>query len=213
MYTPKHFEVSDHDSLFQLMQNYPLGTLITIEEDGINANHIPFEIIRPNAEAPFGMLRGHVARANPVWENLNVLHEALIVFQGPQAYITPTWYEEKQLSGKVVPTYNFAVVHAYGRLQIKDDAQWLHQHLEHLTDQQERQQTTAWKVDDAPNDYVQKLMSAIVGIEIPLTRVSGKWKTSQNRSQQDRINIAAGLRSGQDATVHGMAELVTRQSS
>lgn len=213
MYTPKHFEVSDHDSLFQLMQNYPLGTLITIEEDGINANHIPFEILTPNTAAPFGMLRGHVARANPVWKNLNVLHEALVVFQGPQAYITPAWYEEKQLSGKVVPTYNFAVVHAYGRLQIKDDAQWLRQHLEHLTDQQERQQTTAWKVDDAPNDYVQKLMGAIVGIEIPLTRVSGKWKTSQNRSQQDRINIASGLRSGQDATAHGMAELVAQQNS
>lgn len=211
MYIPKHFDETDHDTMFQLMQNYPLGTLITIEQDEINANHIPFEIVIPNEAAPFGTLRAHVARANPVWKNLNRIHDALVVFQGPQAYITPAWYEEKKLSGKAVPTYNYAVVHAYGQIQIRDDMQWLRQHLDSLTDKNERKQTTPWKLDDAPSDYLQKMMRAIVGIEIPLTRINGKWKTSQNRSEQDRINIAAGLRANQDATAHGMAELVALQ--
>lgn len=211
MYIPKHFNEPNHETMIQLIQNYPLGALITIEQDGINANHIPFEIIKPNEDAPFGTLRAHVARANPVWKNLNPSHETLVIFQGPQAYITPAWYEEKKLSGKAVPTYNYAVVHGYGKLQIVDDAQWLLQHLDSLTNQHERKQTTHWRIGEAPDDYLQKMMSAIVGIEIPLTKLCGKWKTSQNRPEQDRSNIAAGLRLNQDHTAHAMATLVEQQ--
>lgn len=210
MYTPKHFDETNHASMFQLIQSYPLGALVTLDQDGINANHIPFEIMAPTEDAPFGTLRAHVARANSVWKNPDPLHDALVIFQGPQAYITPAWYEEKKLSGKVVPTYNYAVVHGYGRLHVVEDALWLHQHLARLSNQQESTQTTPWKIRDAPDDYIQKLLSAIVGIEIPLTRLQGKWKVSQNRPEQDRVNIAAGLRLNQDHTAHTMAALVER---
>lgn len=210
MYTPKHFDETSLETMFQLIQSYPLGALITLEQDGINANHIPFEIMAPTEEAPFGTLRAHVARANSVWKNPDLLDETLVIFQGPQAYITPAWYEEKKLSGKVVPTYNYAVVHGYGKLQVIEDAQWLHQHLKSLSSQQESTQTTPWKLSDAPDEYIQKLLSAIVGIEIPLTKLQGKWKVSQNRSEQDRVNIVAGLRSSHDHSAHAMAVLVEK---
>jgi transcriptional regulator len=208
MYTPKHFDETNLETMFQLIQSEPLGALITLDQDGINANHLPFEIIAPTENAPFGILRTHVARANSVWKNPDLRHDTLVIFQGPQAYITPAWYEEKKLSGKVVPTYNYAVVHGYGKLRVIDDAQWLGQHLERLSSQQESTQTTPWKLSDAPDDYIQKMLSAIVGIEIPLTSLRGKWKVSQNRSEQDRVNIAAGLRLSQDHTAHAMAALV-----
>jgi transcriptional regulator len=185
-----------------------LGALVTIEEDGINANHLPFEFIAPDETAPFGTLRAHIARGNSLWKQLNSSHEALVIFQGPTAYITPAWYEEKQISGKVVPTYNFAVVHAYGKLRVVDDAQWLLQHLQSLTQQQESKQTTPWQINDAPQDYIQKMMNAIIGLEIPLTKLSGKWKVSQNRSAQDRHNIATGLRASDEPMAHAMAGLV-----
>jgi transcriptional regulator len=214
MYAPKHFEETTIETMFQLIQSYPLGALISLDQDGINANHIPFEIMAPTQEMPFGTLRAHVARANSVWKNPDRLQEVLVIFQGPQAYITPTWYEEKKLSGKVVPTYNYAVVHGHGRLRVMDDAQWLREHLERLSDQQEITQTKPWKISDAPDDYIQKMLSAIVGIEIPLARLQGKWKVSQNRSEQDRVNIATGLRLSQDQNAHGMAALVeTRQEN
>lgn len=210
MYTPKHFNETNLASMFQLIQRHPLGALISLDQGGINANHIPFEIIAPTKDAPFGTLRAHVARANSVWKSPDLSHDALVIFQGPQAYITPAWYEEKALSGKVVPTYNYAVVHGYGKLSVRDDAQWLRQHLESLSSQQESTQTTPWKLSEAPDDYIQKLLSAIVGIEIPLTRLQGKWKVSQNRSEQDRVNIATGLRSSQNHTAHAMAALVEK---
>jgi transcriptional regulator len=214
MYAPKHFDETSLETMFQLIQNYPLGAFITLDQDGINANHIPFEIMAPTQDAPFGTLRAHVARANSVWKNPDPLHETLVIFQGQQAYITPTWYEEKKLNGKVVPTYNYAVAHGYGKLRVIDDAQWLREHLERLSSQQESTQTTPWKISDAPDDYIQKMLNAIVGIEIPLARLQGKWKVSQNRSEQDRINIAAGLRLSQDHNAHGMAALIeTRQEN
>ncbi|MBY0574302.1 MAG: FMN-binding negative transcriptional regulator [Undibacterium sp.] len=210
MYTPKHFSEPDLEVMSALIQNYPLGTLITVEEDGINANHLPFEFIAPAQDTPFGSLRAHIARGNPLWKNLNSAQEVLVIFQGPSAYITPAWYEEKKLSGKVVPTYNYAVVHAHGKLQIMDDAQWLLRHLQSLTQQHESQQANPWQVSDAPDDYLQKMMTAIIGIEIPVTQLNGKWKTSQNRPAQDRSNIAAGLRLNDDTTSHAMAALVSR---
>nr|WP_315476755.1 FMN-binding negative transcriptional regulator [uncultured Undibacterium sp.] len=214
MYAPKHFDETSLETMFQLIRNYPLGALITLDQGGINANHIPFEIMAPTQDAPFGTLRAHVARANSVWKNPDPLHETLVIFQGPQAYITPTWYEEKKLNGKVVPTYNYAVAHGYGKLRVIDDAQWLREHLERLSSQQESTQTTPWKISDAPDDYIQKMLNAIVGIEIPLARLQGKWKVSQNRSEQDRVNIAAGLRLSQDHKAHSMAALIeTRQEN
>lgn len=208
MYVPTHFAEDRLEILHQLIQAHPLGTLVTLEQDGMNANHLPFEIAAPSADAPFGTLRAHIARSNPLWKNLDTATEALIVFQGPQAYITPSWYEEKKHSGKVVPTFNYAVVHAHGNLRVVDDAQWLLGLLHRLTGQHESKRASPWRVSDAPEDYLQKMLAAIIGIEIPLTRISGKWKVSQNRAQQDRLNIAAGLREGADQNAMAMAALV-----
>ena len=208
MYIPTHFSEERLDILHQLIQAHPLGTLVTLEQDGMNANHLPFEIAAPSADAPFGTLRAHIARGNPLWKNLDSTKEVLVVFQGPQAYITPSWYEEKKLSGKVVPTYNYAAVHAHGSLRVVDDAQWLLGLLHRLTDQHESKRASPWQVSDAPEDYLQKMLTAIIGIEIPLSRLSGKWKVSQNRPQQDRLNIAAGLREEDDQNKAAMAALV-----
>ncbi|MDO8178374.1 MAG: FMN-binding negative transcriptional regulator [Undibacterium sp.] len=208
MYVPTHFAEDRLEILHQLIQAHPLGTLVTLEQDGMNANHLPFEIAAPSADAPFGILRAHIARSNPLWKNLDTSTEALIVFQGPQAYITPSWYEEKKHSGKVVPTFNYAVVHAHGNLRVVDDAQWLLCLLHRLTGQHESKRASPWHVSDAPEDYLKKMLAAIIGIEISLTRLNGKWKVSQNRPQQDRLNIAAGLREGADQNAMAMAALV-----
>ena len=213
MYIPAHFAEQRIDVLHQLIQAHPLGTLVTLEPQGLNANHLPFEIAAPSAEAPFGTLRAHIARANPIWKNLATATDALIVFQGPQAYITPGWYEEKKRSGKVVPTYNYAVVHAHGPVKIIDDVQWLSALLQGLTSRYEAAQAAPWSISDAPEEYIQKMLAAIIGIEIPLTRISGKWKASQNRTAPDRASIAAGLRASAEPDAVAMAALMDRLAS
>ena len=208
MYNTSHFTEERIDVLHELMQTNPLGTLVTLEPDGMNANHLPFEIIAPSAEAPFGTLRAHCARSNPLWKNLNSSNESLIVFQGAQTYITPSWYEEKKLSGKVVPTYNYAVVHGYGKVRVVEDPQWILNLLQSLTKYHEDKQANPWQISDAPESYIEKMLAAIIGIEIPLTRLTGKWKVSQNRPEQDRLNIAAGLRMNAEQNAQTMATLV-----
>jgi transcriptional regulator len=208
MYNPSHFTEERIDVLHELMRTYPLGTLVTLEREGMNANHLPFEIIGPSVDAPFGTLRAHCARSNLLWQNLEPSNESLIIFQGAQTYITPSWYEEKKLSGKVVPTYNYAVVHGYGKLRIVDDPQWILNLLHRLTKHHEDTQANPWQISEAPESYIEKMLAAIIGIEIPLTRLTGKWKVSQNRPEQDRINIAAGLRASADQNAHEMAALV-----
>jgi transcriptional regulator len=207
MYVPAHFAEQRPEVLQRLMHEHPLGSLVTLQPDGLNACHIPFEIAPASAEAPHGILRAHIARNNPLWRNASAAIDALVIFQGPHAYITPSWYAEKQASGKVVPTYNYATVHAYGPLRIIDDAQWLQALLERLTNRHEASRTRPWQLGDAPPDYIEKMLSAIIGIEIPLSRVVGSWKASQNRSATDRATIAAGLRA---AGAAAMADLVAR---
>lgn len=208
MYVPAHFAEQRPEVLQQLMHEHPLGALVTLQPDGLNACHIPFEIAPASAEAPHGILRAHIARNNPLSRNASAELDALVIFQGPQAYITPSWYAEKQASGKVVPTYNYATVHAYGPLRIVDDAAWLQALLQRLTNRHEADRARPWRLGDAPPDYIEKMLAAIIGIEIPLSRVSGSWKTSQNRSAADRATIAAGLRATGDAGAVAMAGLV-----
>jgi transcriptional regulator len=200
MYQPAQHEESRLDVLHALIDAHPLGALVTHGATGLGADHIPFEIGAPSAGAPFGVLRGHVARANPLWRREA---DALVLFQGAQAYITPAWYEEKARTGKVVPTYNYAVVHGHGPLRAIHDAPWLLALLERLSARHEAAQAMPWRLDDAPPDYIAKLLAAIVGIEIPLTRIEGKWKVSQNHSARNKRTIAAGLGAG-----HPMAALV-----
>ncbi len=199
MYLPKHFEQHDPAALHGLMREHPLATLVTLGSDGPTADHIPLEFIA--TEGAHGLLRGHVARANPLWQQA-AGRPVLAVFCGPQAYITPSWYPSKAATHKVVPTWNYTVVHVHGVLRAVDDAPWLRALVGGLTDHHEAPRAQPWAVSDAPDDYVQQMLRAIVGIEIPVTRLVGKWKISQNRSETDRLGVADGLGS------HPMAALV-----
>ncbi len=188
MYTSSHFDESRPEVLRELIARYPLGTVVVNGADGLVADHIPFELGAPTPQAPFGVLRAHVARANPLWRHDG---ETMVVFQGPSAYVSPSLYEEKPISGKVVPTWNYAVAHAHGPLRAVEDPVWLLALLERLTVQHEATRPAPWTVDEAPREWIEKIMRAIVGIEIPLRRIQGKWKMSQNRSQRDREMVAA----------------------
>jgi transcriptional regulator len=189
MYTPSHFEETRLDTLHALIESHPLGTLVTHGAGGLTADHIPFEIGAPTAEAPYGTLRAHVARANPLWRQAGA--EVMAVFQGPSAYVSPSLYAEKPVSGKVVPTYNYAVVHAHGVLRAIEDPAWILALLERLTAHHEAPRAAPWAVRDAPPAYIETMLKAIVGIEIPLGRLQGKWKLSQNRPPADQAGVAA----------------------
>lgn len=198
MYLPSHFEEKRVNALHELIQQHPFGVLVTLDANGIEANHLPFELNSHDGE--FGTLRTHVARSNPVWRTSSPAVDALVIFEGPSAYISPSWYPSKEESGKVVPTYNYMAVHAYGAVRVVDDATWLRGLVTRLSDKYEQRQPAPWKVTDAPDDYIEKMLAAIVGIEIPIARMQGKWKLSQNRSRDDRNGVAANLRAlGTDA--------------
>jgi transcriptional regulator len=208
MYQPRHFEQNDPAILQALMQAHPLASLVRQAPDGsLSADHIP--LMYDAADGEHGTLRGHVARANPLWHELAAGAPVLAIFQGPQAYVSPGWYPSKQEHGKVVPTWNYAVVHAHGRFHAKDDPLWLRAFLQRLTARHEGMRTQPWSIDDAPADFTTQLLKAIVGIEIPLHRLEGKWKVSQNRSAADRAGVAEGLAGeAQDASTSAMAALV-----
>lgn len=205
MYQVGAFREERIDVMHALMRNHPLATLVTVNDGIPDANHLPL-LIDPEP-LPYGTLRGHVTRANPVWQQAGS-QEVLAIFQGPQAYVTPSWYPSKRETGQVVPTWNYAVVHAHGPLVVHDDREWLRGLVTRLTDHQEAGLPQPWRVADAPADYLERMLAAIVGIEIPLTRLSGKWKTSQNRSAADRAGVAEGLVLKGDAQAQAMAELV-----
>ena len=188
MYTPSYFDEARPELLHGLIAQHPLGTIITHDAAGLCADHIPFEISKPNADAPFGVLRAHVARANPLWRHVG---DAMVVFQGPSGYVSPDLYEDKPLTGKVVPTWNYMAVHAHGTLRAIEDPAWILALLERLSATHESVRAAPWSVHDAPREFIDKLLQAIVGIEIPVQRMQGKWKLSQNRSQRDQDAIAA----------------------
>ena len=211
MYLPAHFKEDRTPVLHDLIRAHPLAVLVTLDANGLVANHLPMEI-DPEAGA-LGTLRGHVARANPLWKSHRAEVEAMAVFQGPNDYITPQYYATKAATGKVVPTGNYATVHAYGPLRAIDDAAWLRRFVEQLTDRHEAELRhppgdAPWKVSDAPEDFIAGQLKAIVGIEIPLTRMEGKWKVSQNRPPEDRAGVVAGLEEGGGPMQYAMAELV-----
>jgi len=153
-------------------------------------------------------LRAHLARANPQWRDAESLREVLVVFQDTDAYITPSWYETKRESGKVVPTWNYATVHAYGAVRVIEDREWLRQLVDDLTSTHEPGRVAPWAVADAPAEYIDQMMLAIAGIEINISRIEGKWKVSQNRSAEDRAGIVAGLRATGDERSLRMANLI-----
>lgn len=206
MYSPAQFEETRPEVLQGLIHAHPLATLVTLSPDGLSANHIPLHFHADGS--PLGCLVGHVARANPLWQDTDPATEVLAVFQGPDTYITPSWYATKQETGKVVPTWNYAVVHAHGRLLVHDDPMWVRRQLEAMTAQHEAARPEPWALDDAPREFTDRIMQAVVGIEIRITRLQGKWKVSQNQPAPNRATVIAGLQGSRDPALHAMATLV-----
>ncbi len=211
MFIPSSFAENRIDIMQTLMQQHPLGTLVTLDPDGLNANHLPFELDASVGE--YGVLRGHAARANPFWRSVSKDVDALIVFHGPQAYISPQWYPSKKDNGKAVPTWNYITVHAHGPLQVQDNPTWLRAQLEALTRRHEARQPIPWRIDEAPAPYIDQLLAMIVGIEIPIRRLHGKWKISQNHPAANRHGVIAGLRQQDDANADAMAAVMSARES
>jgi transcriptional regulator len=206
MYLPNHFEETRVEVLHQLIVAHPLGALVVVTAGGLDANHVPFEV--DPEPAPFGTLRAHIARANPLWRDTPRDADALVIFQGPSTYISPAWYPTKRETGRVVPTWNYAVVHAHGPLRFIDDRVWLRLFVERLTNRHEAARREPWRVSDAPAEYIETQLGAIIGLEIPVRRLVGKWKTSQNRSAEDRAAVSDGLAHEGDQAGQAMARLV-----
>jgi transcriptional regulator len=206
MYEPPLHRQEDLAAEHQLIRKYPLGLLISHGPKGLLANAIPFLI--DAVASRFGTLRAHVARANPQWEDLRVAEEALVVFQGVDHYISPSWYETKRETGKVVPTWNYLIVQARGRPQVIEDAGWLRMQIEALTRKKEAERAAPWAVSDAPDDFLAAQIRQIVGVEIEIADIRGKWKVSQNRKAEDRAGVIAGLRADPDEGAAEMAGIV-----
>ena len=187
MYAINQFDEARLPVLHGLIEQHPLGALVT-SGAGLQADHLPFDIATDD-HAPFGVLRAHVSRANPLWRRSG--EDVLALFQGPSAYISPALYEEKAVSGKMVPTWNYAVVHAHGVMRAIDDPTWIFAHLERMSARHEGARAVPWSIHDAPRTFIDQLVGTLVGIEIVITRLQGKWKMSQNRSVADQATVKA----------------------
>jgi len=192
------------------MEDQPFASLITMGSSGLFASHIPMVLEQNGA---MGQLRGHISRANTQWRDYTPSVEALAIFSGPQHYITPNWYPSKTMHGKAVPTWNYAVVHAYGRPEVMSEKDWLLRHVTELSAQQERSEAAPWKVSDAPDSYVDVMLRGIVGFRFTVTRLEGKWKMSQNRDTQDQAGVVQGLNARATGDDLEMADIVARKSA
>jgi len=208
MYIPSHFEEHRPEVLRALMRDHPLATIATLTSAGIVANHIPLQLYESEDAAGPGILRGHVARANPIWRDPVDGVETLAVFQGPESYISPSWYPSRLEHGKVVPTWNYCTVHAYGALRIHEDVGWIRKQVEALTAWQEASIPQPWSVADAPAEFVEAMLRQIVGIEIAITRLYGKWKVSQNQPARNRAGVLDALADRGDADASAMSVLI-----
>ena len=206
MYISKHHVLPDLAEAQALMEAHPLGAWVAPSSEGLVANHVPFLLDRSRGK--LGTLLGHVSRANPVWRQLPDSDQSVVMFQGPQSYITPGWYPGKQAHGKVVPTWNYAVAHAHGVARAITDEAWLRDLLVRLTAVHESKQPSPWKVTDAPAEFIDKLVRAVVGIEIPIDRLVGKLKASQDEDLQDRQGTVAGLAAEGTENAAAMSALV-----
>lgn len=183
MYVPAHFEEPSQEVLHGLIESHPLGILITNGKSGLDANHIPFDLDRTKGE--YGTLYCHVARNNPVWQDIATGDEVLVVFRSADAYISPNWYPSKHEFHKQVPTWNYIVVHAHGRITVQDDERHVRRNVAKLTHRHEANQPVPWKMGDAPREFTDSMVKAIVALEIEITRLAGKAKLSQNKEQRD----------------------------
>lgn len=207
MYTPDHFREDRIPVLHGAIREIGLGALVTAGAPGLEATHLPM-LIEP-APAPLGSLIGHMARANPQWKNTAAGGQVLAIFTGPHTYVTPSWYASKAETGKVVPTWNYIAVHAYGDVEFFDERARLRAHVSRLTDAHESARANPWAVSDAPADYIEKMLGAIIGFTVSITRLEGKWKMSQNRSPQDRAGVVVGLQREGGAARNAIAEIMS----
>jgi transcriptional regulator len=197
MYIPEHFSIKHSQDLHTIIREHPLGALITMGPDGLDANHIPFEF--DAGHGPLGQLTAHVARANPVWQQCKEGADVLVIFRGNESYISPNWYPSKHETHRQVPTWNYEVVHVHGRLTVMDEEKFVRGVVARLTREHEVNEPRPWKMGDSPPDYIDGMLRAIVGIEIEIKRIEGKAKLSQNREARDRLNAADTLLAkGQD---------------
>lgn len=208
MYVPNHFREDNTQTLQQYIRDYSFGLLVVADTEGIEANHIPF-VLLDDAPGTAGILQCHLARANPAWQRIAQGARVLAVFKGPDAYVSPAWYPSKAESGRVVPTWNYLAVHAEGQARVIQDADWLGHHLHLLTTRHEQGRDTPWSVADAPADYIDRLKSAIVGIEIRLERLTGKLKASQNQPEANRAGVKAGLQRSANPSDNRMSDFIT----
>jgi transcriptional regulator len=206
MYLPAHFREDRVEILHHHMRRHPLATVVTTGPAGLIATHVPL-LVDPEP-APWGALRGHLSRANPQWKDFNPEVDALAIFTGPQVYVSPNWYPSKDETGRVVPTWNYAVVHAYGRMTTYTDEDRLRAHVTALTAIHEAGFEPPWRPDQAPPEFIEGMLRAIVGIEIPITRLEGKWKVNQNRLAEDRAGVIHALEERGSETDLEMAALI-----
>jgi transcriptional regulator len=209
MYVPSHFEESRVERLHDLIDQFPFGILLTNGAQGLDANHLPFQLVRD--QGTFGTLLGHVARANPIWREVGEDDEVLVVFRGGDAYISPNWYPSKHETHRQVPTWNYRVVHAHGRIVFHDDERFVRGVVARLTRTHEATQPAPWKMSDSPRDYMDAQVRAVVGVEIQITRLVGKLKLGQNKEQRDIEGAARGLKDqGRDEVADAMLENAPR---
>ena len=202
MYIPTHFSAPGEAALHELIRTYPFATLIMTTGSGVEVNHLPLYLDDQ------GVLSGHLARANPLWQAVQAEQPVMAVFHGPHAYVTPSWYATKAQTGMVVPTWNYVVVHVRGTLRVIEDAYWLRAHLAALTAQQESAFEQPWQLEDAPAGFIDKLMQAVVGIEIEITQLTGKWKVSQNQPLANQLGVLQWVGASEAAHGKAMAEIV-----
>jgi transcriptional regulator len=205
MYLPSHFAEERLDVLHDTIRAHPFATLITQGANGVTADHLPF--LLHSLASKLGTLQAHLARANPAWQAVG---DVLVIFHGPQAYVSPSWYPTKREHGKVVPTWNYQVVHARGQLRLIDDPDWKRALIDRLTRQHESDFPEPWQVADAPPEYIERMLPAIVGIEIEITGLEGKFKLSQNQPEVNRAGVIAGLAGRDDRNSQELAAQMTQ---
>lgn len=211
MYLPTQFNETRIDVLHALMRARPLCTLVTTAESGLVANHLPVQTL--DEPAPLGRIRGHIARANPLWREYRSGAQALAIFQGPHVYISPSFYPSKAKTGEVVPTWDYAVVHASGTLRFVEDVEWLRSFVAGFTRIHEMPRLQPWKIEDAPTAYLERMLKLIVGFEFTIANLSGKWKVSQNRTHEDRQGVIQSLQGAGDADSREIADMLASLDS
>lgn len=191
MYIPAHFAITDLQALYTIIREHPLGALVTQGPEGLDANHIPFELEAEHGSS--GLLTAHLARANPLWRQCPEGADVLVIFRGHEGYISPNWYPSKHETHRQVPTWNYEVVHVHGRLTVMDEEKFVRRVVGRLTREHEATEPRPWKMADSPRDYIDSMLKAVVGIQIEIGRLEGKAKLSQNREARDRLNAADTL--------------------